>query len=143
MIDRLGRAGCVSVEAGVESLTPEGRDALDKKCRMSTEQLTDRLIYAKRRIAFVQANLIETAEDDPAEIAAWRERVRAAGVWANDPVPLYPYPSSPDYLKLFGPPDDHAWERAHAHYLKQFARFSDVQDQAPARLEELEGTCAS
>jgi B12-binding domain/radical SAM domain protein of rhizo-twelve system len=143
MIDRLGRAGCVSVEAGVESLTPEGRDALDKKCRMSTEQLTDRLIYAKRRIAFVQANLIETSQDDPAEVAAWRERVRAAGVWANDPVPLYPYPSSPDYLKLFGPPDDHAWERAHAHYLKQFARFSDVQDQAPARLEELEGTCAS
>ena len=40
MIRLLGAAGCVSVEAGVESLTPEGRDALDKKCRMSTDELT-------------------------------------------------------------------------------------------------------
>jgi histone acetyltransferase (RNA polymerase elongator complex component) len=36
MIDLLGRAGCVSIEAGVESITEEGRAELDKKCRMST-----------------------------------------------------------------------------------------------------------
>lgn len=142
MIDRLGAAGCVSVEAGVESLTPEGRDALDKKCRMSTEALTERLVYAKRRIPFVQANLIETPEDDPEDVARWRERVRAEGVWANDPVPLYPYPSSPDYRKLFGAPDARAWERAHEHYLKAFRRFSDIQEAQPAPLEALEAECA-
>ncbi len=30
-------AGCVSIEAGVESLTVEGRAALDKRCRMTTD----------------------------------------------------------------------------------------------------------
>ncbi len=32
----------------------------------------------------------------------WRERMIAAGVWANEPVPLYPYPSSPSYRALLG-----------------------------------------
>ena len=67
-------------------------------------------------------------------VAAWREKLRRGGVWANDPVPLYPYPSSPDYARLFGPPDDQAWERAHAHYLAQFAAFSDIQDGRPQPL---------
>src|SRR5690606_37047576 len=61
MRELLGRAGCVSVEAGVESLTPEGRDALDKRCRLSTDELGDRLVAAKQHIPFVQANLIEMA----------------------------------------------------------------------------------
>src|SRR5579884_2795274 len=34
MLDLLGAAGCVSIEAGVESLSPEGRDWLDKDCRL-------------------------------------------------------------------------------------------------------------
>src|SRR5690606_35184058 len=50
MTELLGRAGCVSVEAGVESLTPEGRDALDKRCRMSTEELTGRLLETRRHV---------------------------------------------------------------------------------------------
>lgn len=141
MVDLLGRAGCVSIEAGVESLTVEGRAALDKNCRMSTDQLTELLIRARQRVPFVQANLIATAADDPAEIVAWRERLRSAGVWANDPVPLYPYPSSPDYRRLWGDPDDRAWERAHEHYLAQFDHFSDVQEQRPLPLAELEAEC--
>jgi B12-binding domain/radical SAM domain protein of rhizo-twelve system len=36
MLELLGRAGCVSIEAGVESITEDGRALLDKKCRMST-----------------------------------------------------------------------------------------------------------
>ncbi|MDO9712339.1 TIGR04295 family B12-binding domain-containing radical SAM protein [Paracraurococcus lichenis] len=141
MLDLLGRAGCVSIEAGVESLTPEGRAALDKNCRMTTEELSERLLYAKRRVPFVQANLIKTAGDDPAMVAAWREDLQRGGVWANDPVPLYPYPSSPDYLRLWGPPDDLAWERAHAHYLGQFARLSDIQEEQVLPLAELEAAC--
>lgn len=138
MLELLGRAGCVSIEAGVESLTPEGRDRLDKKCRMSTAELTERLIFAKRHVAFVQANLIDAETDDREEVARWRETLQAHGVWANEPVPLFPYPGSPDYGRLWGLPDDRAWERAHAHYLAQFQGFSDIQEQRPLPLHELE-----
>ena len=58
MLDLLGSAGCVSIEAGVESLTPNGRDGLDKQCKLSTEELTERLVHAKQHVPFVQANLI-------------------------------------------------------------------------------------
>ncbi len=141
MIELLGRAGCVSIEAGVESLTEEGRDWLTKKCRMSTDELSDRLILASRHVPFVQANLIATVGDDPAMIASWREKLRRQGVWANDPVPLYPYPSSPDYRRLWGTPDARAWERAHEHYLAQFERMSDIQEQEPLPLPALEAEC--
>src|SRR4051794_35634888 len=138
MLRLLGEAGCVSVECGVESLTVEGREALAKRCKMTTDQLADRLIEAKRHIPFVQANLIEMPQDDDEEVQRWRSRMNDAGVWANDPVPLYPYPGSPDYRRLWGLPDDDAWERAHEHYLHLFDRFSDVQDQRPVPLRELE-----
>ena len=142
MIELLGRAGCVSIEAGVESLTPEGRDALDKDCRIDTDALTERLILARQHVPFVQANLIETAEDDSGAIEQWRNEMRAQGIWANDPVPLFPYPGSPDYRKLWGVPDDLAWDRAHAHYLRQFKDFSDIQDERPKPLAELEERAA-
>ena len=143
MLDLLGRAGCVSIEAGVESLTVEGRAALDKNCRMSTDDLAERLIHARKSVPFVQANLLEVSGDDDGLVADWRNRLRAEGVWANDPVPLYPYPSSPDYRRLWGKPDDQAWERAHAHYLAQFRELSDIQDQQPLPLSELEAACCS
>jgi B12-binding domain/radical SAM domain protein of rhizo-twelve system len=138
MLDLLGEAGCVSVEAGVESLTESGRAALDKKCRLNTQELTKLLIRARQSIPFVQANLIRSEGDDRAMIIEWRESLQRAGVWANDPVPLFPYPSSPDYRRLWGEPDDKAWERAHAHYLGQFTEFSDIQEQRPLPLRELE-----
>jgi B12-binding domain/radical SAM domain protein of rhizo-twelve system len=141
MLDLLGAAGCVSIEAGVESLTVEGRAALDKNCRATTDDLADRLVHARRTVPFVQANLIKTADDDPALVAEWRERLQRNGVWANDPVPLYPYPSSPDYRRLWGMPDGEAWERAHAHYLGQFDTFSDIQEGRPLPLRELEAAC--
>jgi anaerobic magnesium-protoporphyrin IX monomethyl ester cyclase len=141
MVARLGQAGCVSIEAGVESLTTEGRDWLGKDCRISTDELTERLILARRHVPFVQANLIATTGDDPERVARWREALRAEGVWANDPVPLYPYPSSPDYRRLWGEPDALAWERAHEHYLAQTRRFSDIQEQQPSSLPELEAEC--
>ena len=138
MLELLGRAGCVSIEAGVESLTEEGRADLHKKCKMSTDDLADRLVTARRNVPFVQANLIATEGDDPQLVAEWRDRLQAQDVWANDPVPLYPYPSSPAYRELWGLPDDFAWERAHEFYLTQFRRFSDLQDQQPLPLPELE-----
>lgn len=141
MLDLLGAAGCVSIEAGVESLTVEGRAMLDKNCKATTDDLAERLIHAKRSVPFVQANLLKVAGDEEALVVEWRERLRAKGVWANDPVPLYPYPSSPDYRRLWGMPDGRAWERAHEHYLSQFGVFSDIQEGRPAPLPELETAC--
>ena len=138
MLDLLGRAGCVSIEAGVESLTPHGRDWLDKDCKLSTEELRDRLIHAKRSVPFVQANLIMTEGDDPEIIARWREELQQQGVWANEPVPLFPYPGSPEYRRIWGLPDDDAWERALDYYLDRYASFSDIQEAQPRRLAELE-----
>jgi B12-binding domain/radical SAM domain protein of rhizo-twelve system len=141
LLELLGAAGCVSIEAGVESVTEQGRATLDKNCRMSTEQLADRLIFAKRHVPFVQANLLEVANDDQALLDAWRDRLRGQGVWANDPVPLFPYPGSPDYHDRFGPPDERAWERAHQSYLQAFDAFSDIQEERPLPLAELERAC--
>jgi anaerobic magnesium-protoporphyrin IX monomethyl ester cyclase len=141
MLDLLGRAGCVSIEAGVESLTEQGRESLHKKCRLSTDELAELLIRARDKVPFVQANLIAMADDEADLVAQWRQRLQSHGVWANDPVPLYPYPSSPDYRRLFGAPDDAAWERAHDHYLRQFTHFSDIQDEQPWPLQQLEAAC--
>ena len=47
---------------------------------------------------------------------------------------------SPDYRKLWGVPDDQAWERALDHYLTHHVDFSDIQDQRPLPLHELELT---
>ena len=62
---------------------------------------------------------------------------------------MFPYPGSPLYVETFGmAPDESAWERAHAFYLQLFSDkgYSDIQDQAPVPLEELENEarpCAS
>ena len=140
MLDLLGAAGCRSIEAGVESISVEGRAALDKRCKLSTEELVERLLRARATVPFVQATLMESRADDPDAVTAWRERLVANGVWANAPVPLFPYPGSPDYTRLWGAPDEQAWERAHAYYLQRFETFSDVQEQRPVRLPILEQT---
>jgi B12-binding domain/radical SAM domain protein of rhizo-twelve system len=138
MLELLGEAGCVSIEAGIESISDAGRRALDKRCKLTTDELAERLILAKRFVPFVQANLLDGGFDDPAAIETWRDALRAQGVWANEPVPMLAYPGSPLYVKLWGAPDDQAWERAHAQYLAGSRRFADFQDQAPLALAELE-----
>jgi anaerobic magnesium-protoporphyrin IX monomethyl ester cyclase len=143
MIDLLGRAGCVSIEAGVESISEEGRSLLDKKCRLSTDDLAERLIYARDKVPFVQANLLSMEQDDPEAIEAWRQYLIARGVWANEPVPLFAYPGSPEYTRRWGTPGEDAWERAVDAYLDNNQSFSDIQEQRPQRLVQLETRCAS
>lgn len=138
MIDLLGEAGCVSIEVGIESISDAGRKRLDKQCRLPTEELTRRLIRARRSTPFVQASLIESKADTAQAVTAWREELQAHGVWANQPVPMFPYPGSPDYARLWGTPDDQAWERSVSWYLQHFTAFSDIQDEAPRPLQELE-----
>jgi B12-binding domain/radical SAM domain protein of rhizo-twelve system len=137
-LELLGRAGCVSIEAGVESITKEGRSLLAKRCKATTEQLTNLLLTAKRHVPFVQANLINASTDDPEQVKAWRATLREHGVWSNDPVPMFPYPGSPDYTLRWGTPDDLAWERALEYYLRQHDGMSELQDARPRRLSELE-----
>ena len=86
----------------------------------------------------MQANLLAMTEDDAETVESWRLQLEASGVWANKPVPLFPYPGSPEYTRMWGPPDDFAWERAHQAYLKGFDSFSDIQEQRPQPLVELE-----
>ncbi len=140
-LDLLGRAHCISFECGIESITEVGRDELNKNCRLSTARITELLKYARKNIPWVQANLIETLHDDPADVAAWQTSLKQAGVWVSEPVPMFPFPGSPLYLETFGSvPDDQAWERAHRHYLGLFhdRGYSDIQEQNPAPLESLE-----
>jgi B12-binding domain/radical SAM domain protein of rhizo-twelve system len=138
MLDLLGAAGCVSIEAGVESISTLGRNLLDKRSRMSTEEIAARLIHARRNVPFVQANLLDSQVDSPEDVEVWRQHLIAHGVWANKPVPLFPYPGSPEYSRKWGPPDDEAWERAVDHYLANFEEFSDIQEARPQRLADLE-----
>jgi len=141
-LDLLGRAHCISMECGVESITDEGRDELNKNCRLSTDRLSELLIHARTRIPWVQGNLILTEHDQRSEIRAWQEHLKAHGVWVSEPVPMFPFPGTPDYLKMWGLPDDRAWERAHQYYLSTFRDkgYSDIQESQPASLEELECT---
>jgi len=142
-LDLLGRAGCISMEVGIESITDAGRDHLNKNCRISTERISELLIYARTKIPWVQANLILTDKDDRAAIRSWQEHLKSHGVWVSEPVPMFPFPGSPSYVELFkATPDDEAWERAHRYYTSLFSDkgFSDIQEQRPLPLEELETT---
>jgi anaerobic magnesium-protoporphyrin IX monomethyl ester cyclase len=40
-------------------------------------------------------------------------------------------------------PDGRAWERAHEHYLGQFASLSDIQADDPLPLPVLEAACCA
>jgi anaerobic magnesium-protoporphyrin IX monomethyl ester cyclase len=141
-LDLLAAAHCISMECGIESITEAGRDELNKNCRMSTERIAELLIYARQRVPWVQANLILTEHDERGEVRAFQENLRKHGVWVSEPVPMFAFPGSPDYLQRFGPPDDYAWERAHEHYLSAFhdKGFSDIQEQQPVPIEDLECT---
>ena len=141
-LDLLGRARCISMECGIESITEEGRDELNKGCKMSTERLSELLIYARRRIPWVQANLILTEHDDRGEIRAWQDNLKKHDIWVSEPVPMFPFPGTPMYTRMFGAPDDHAWERAHHYYTSTFREkgYSDIQEAQPAPIEDLECT---
>lgn len=144
-LDLLGRAHCISMECGIESITEAGREELNKNCRMSTDRITELLIYGKEqaKIPWVQANLILTDKDDKHEIQRWQSKLKAHGVWVSEPVPMYPFPGSPLYTQIFGnAPDDQAWERSHQYYMNLFhdGDWSDIQEQRPMTIAELEST---
>jgi B12-binding domain/radical SAM domain protein of rhizo-twelve system len=143
-LELLEQAHCVSFECGIESITEEGRNDLHKNCKLSTQRIEDLLIKARKHIPWVQANLIKTTKDDPDQVSRFQRNLKSNGVWVSEPVPMFPFPGSPEYVLTFGnQPDELAWERAHAYYLHLFTDkgYSDIQEQHPLPLEELE--CAS
>jgi anaerobic magnesium-protoporphyrin IX monomethyl ester cyclase len=142
-LDLLGRAHCISMECGVESITEAGREELNKNCRIDNHRISELLVYARQRISWVQANLILTKHDDKTQIRKWQDELKSHDVWVSEPVPMFPFPGSPLFLQAFGElPDESAWERAHHFYLSQFRDngFSDIQEQQPAAIEDLECT---
>ena len=142
-LDLLGRARCISMECGIESITAEGREGLNKNCRMGTDRIAELLIYARQRIPWIQANLILTDKDDRGEIRQWQKMLKDEGVWVSEPVPMFPFPGSPLYNQTFGTePDDYAWERAHHYYTSHFSPvdYSDIQEENPLEIEKLECT---
>ncbi len=145
-LELLGRAHCISMECGVESVSEEGREQLNKNCKIDTDRIGELLIFARGRIPWVQANLILTDKDDRRQIRVWQDHLRGRGVWAGEPVPMFPFPGSPLYAQIFGaPPDDLAWERAHHYYTSTFAGkgYSDIQEQKPVPIEDLENAYLS
>ncbi len=142
MIELLGRAGCVSIEAGVESLTEDGRAALDKRCKLTTDELTELLILARRHVPFVQANLIEAPADDAAAVAGVARRgCRPSRCGPTTRCRSTRIRARPTTAACSDCRTTCAWERAHEHYLGQFERFSDIQDGRPLPLPELERAC--
>lgn len=138
MLALLGAAGCVSIEAGVESISERGRQLLGKKCSATTGELERLLVTARQSVPFVQATLLDSHIDDLDAVEAWRSSLMEEGVWANKPVPMFPFPGSAEYVKRWGAPDDYAWERAHEYYLSANRALSDIQDKKPLSLRELE-----
>ena len=143
MLDLLGRGG-VRLDRGGRGEHHRGGPptARQEVQDLDGRDQRDRLIHAKQRVPFVQANLLDSRDDDPERRARpGATHLHEHGVWANKPVPLFPYPGSPDYTRRWGAPDDRAWERAHDFYLGSFDEFSDIQEQRPAPLVQLESTC--
>jgi hypothetical protein len=103
-LDLLGRAHTISIECGIESITDAGRDELNKNCRMSTERISELLIYARQHIPWVQANLILTARRHSA-LAGTHEVRRRVGERASTDVPVPRIAAlSPDIRRAAGRP---------------------------------------
>lgn len=139
MLEMLGAAGCVSIEAGIESISEKGRAILGKRCNATTRELMDLLAKARKSVPFVQATLMDAHVDDRAEVDSFRAALLDSGVWANRPVPMFPFPGSEEYSRRWGQPDESAWERAHEYYLDANETLGDMQDGRPVPIRELEG----
>ena len=141
MLDLLGRAGCVSIEAGVESITPEGRALLAKRCKLSTDELAERPGPRQGSACRSCRPTCSSAKTDDPDGGRGVARA-AAGATACGPTSRCRFsriPGSPDYTRRWGAPDDQAWERAHEHYLAQFDASATSRRGGRCRCAELEG----
>jgi len=118
-LDLLASAGCVSLEFGLESPFQELREGLKKGYDLDPDRIIEILVYAKSKIPWVQADLVEIPWADAASIrktAEWRQEAIRRGVWISEPVKLFPYPGSDLHEKLIGPITDRSWIDAMESY---------------------------
>ena len=115
------RAGCVSIEAGVESITPEGPrpprqelQALDRRDHRAPD-------LRQAAVPFVQANLIDAQVDDPRQVERWREICSSTASGRTSPCRCSPIPV-PRLHEAVGRARRPAWERALDHYLEHIRR---------------------
>ena len=111
--------------------------------QMPPDQLQMRDVAERSGVALGTAYRYFSSKDHllAAAWADWQRRLKENGVWVSEPVPMFPFPGSPQYVETFGAqPDEDAWERAHSFYLDIFAGkgYSDIQEQNPQSLRELE-----
>ena len=106
-------------------------------CRPSSSPT--RLIHAKQRVPFVQANLLESGTDDPAEVGALARSIcSSTACGRTSPCRCSLTRARPTTRGGGARRTTRAWERAHDHYLAQFDEFSDIQDARPQPLARLE-----
>lgn len=118
-LDLLAAAGCISLEFGLESPFPEVRERLRKGYRLQPERVLELMLYAKARIPWVQADLVEVPGSDPElrqKTEKWRQEAIRRGVWVSEPVKLFPYPGSDLHDQLLGPITDRSWIEAKERY---------------------------
>ena len=103
MLDLLGEAGCVSIEAGVESITEAGPEPAGQEV-----QDLDGRDYGKADPCEAACSVRAGQPDGFAGRRSGKmsrtgaQRLREHGVWANQPVPMFSYPGSPDYVESLG-----------------------------------------
>ena len=103
---RAARRGRLRLDRG-RRREPDGRRAATRSTSTagsSTDELAERLIFAQAARAVRAGQPDRRADDDQAcggRLA--RATCASQGVWANEPVPLFPYPGSPDYRRALGP----------------------------------------
>ena len=120
LLTMLGNAGCVSLEAGVESMLAEGPS-------------TAKLIFASQHLPFVKAKSLGSKTNEPLLEKEWRHLLISSGIPVDEPVPLFPYPGSPAYTRLWGVPDDYAWMRAQNYYLQLLDQGTDITNESVGR----------
>jgi anaerobic magnesium-protoporphyrin IX monomethyl ester cyclase len=114
-LDHLARAGCVSVEFGLESPFPEVQSSINKGYQMDGDRILELMVHAKSVIPWVQGDLIRVPGATPdlrSRTEEWRQRAIDRGVWVSEPVELFLYPGSDLHDELLGPLDNGAWSRA-------------------------------
>ena len=136
MLELLGRAGCVPRSRRREHHLRR-RAYLDKDLPRFDRRSRGTAARGEAPRAFVQGNLIGVSTDEPADGADGARdcRPRRLGERAGSAVPLSRIARLSAAL---GEMDDQARERAHEHYLRTHGQFSDLQDDHPPPLPELE-----
>ncbi|OGH98265.1 MAG: B12-binding domain/radical SAM domain-containing protein [Candidatus Margulisbacteria bacterium GWF2_38_17] len=137
-LNLLGMSGCVSIEAEVKNISEKKYLLPNNQYIVTSKQIIEHIIYTKKRIPFVKAMLIDSKSDNPELVENWKKYLQHFGIWANKPGNEFPYPGTEDYEKLWGEPDDKAWEKAFEYFAKNSIGSNDLLEEQLTHPSELE-----